>query len=309
VKFLVDGKQSGLIGNDPATSLQQIPASSIERIEIIDNPSAKFEPEGMSGIINIIMKKSEESGYNANVSFNAGTSDKYNTSLNFNLKKNKFNLFGSLNLRLFNMDENSQINRINNFSDTLYSFAQTSGQHMKMQGQMGTIGFDYNINNKNSLSLTGTYNKRSRASDENINFKDIDANGNFISQYDRKNSGNHHGEGFDLTLNYNHKFDMQRENLSSTVFFSNSNDNQSLNITQQNYTAEGGLLGNPIMQNTYTNGSFNLSSLQIDYYLPIGHKNGDSRYELGYKGTIRNTSSDFKSESLYVFKTFWTTQA
>jgi outer membrane receptor protein involved in Fe transport len=297
VRFLINGKQSGIIGNDPANSLQQIPSSSIERVEIMDNPSAKFEPDGMSGIINIIMKKTDESGYRAGINLNTGVGDKYNASFNFNYKNKKFNIFGSENLRYFNMSGTGVSFRQNNFSDSLFYFDQDSKQRFNMQGNMGTLGFDYFFNDKNSLSLTGTYNDRSRSSNETINFRNLDNNQILTSQYTRNNYGHHSGKGFDLNLNFNHKFNKPKEDITASLFFSTSNDNSILNINQQNYFPDASSNGNPFLQNTSTDGKFTLGTLQLDYFLPFGNANDDSKLELGYKGTIRNTSSDFKSET------------
>jgi outer membrane receptor protein involved in Fe transport len=297
VKFLVDGKPSGLIGSDPTNSLQQISANSIDRIEVIDNPSAKYDPDGMSGIINLVMKKTEETGYNANISLNTGTKDKYNPSFSFNYKSKVFNLYGSYNFRLFNMDGNSVSFRQNIFGDSIFYFSQNSSQHNNMKGNMGNLGFDYNIDNKNTLSLSGTYNNRGRSENQNLFFKNLDASGNLTSQYARNNYEDHSGNGVDLTLTYDHKFNRPKENLSAALYFSNSKDNETLNINQQDYTINGGILNNPMLQNTYTNGKYNVLTFQADYYHPLGDVKKDSRFELGYKGSLRNISSDFRSET------------
>lgn len=86
VKILIDGKPSALLSNGTQV-LQNIPASMIDKVEVINNPSAKYEAEGVSGIINIIMKPSNEFGYNGNVKVNGGTEDKYNFSTGGSVKK------------------------------------------------------------------------------------------------------------------------------------------------------------------------------------------------------------------------------
>jgi len=297
VKFLVNGKPSGMIGTDPTNSLQQISASTIERIEVIDNPSAKYDPEGMSGIINIVLKKPDESGYNGIVTVNGGTGDKINTSANLNYKTKNFNLYGNYSFRLFNMDAASNSFRQNSFGDSLFYFNQNASQSFEMNGQMGTVGIDYYLDKKNTLSLSGTYNYRKRSVDQNLLFKNLDAGENLTSQYIRDNTENHTGNVFDVTLDYTHAFDKPKQQLSSTFYFSNTSDDEVLNINQQNYSVSGIPLNNPILQNTYTNGKYNIGSFQVDYYHPLGDPKSDSRIELGYKGQLRNTSSDFTSET------------
>lgn len=297
VKFLVDGKPSGMIGTDPTNALQQISANTIERVEVIDNPSAKYDPDGMSGIINIVMKKTEDAGYNGSVSLNAGTRDKYNTSLNLNYRSKNLNVYGSYNYRLFNMHGNGITFRQNNFGDSTFYFDQNSAQHFNMQGNMGTLGFDYSLTPGDKLSLSGTYNNRQRSIDQTLHFNELDGNRVLTSLYDRNNYEKHTGNGLDLTLSFDHRFSVPREDLSAVVYYSSNKEDQFLNSNQQNYDLTGNPSGNPILQNTYTNGKYTLGSFQFDYYYPLGELKGDSRIELGYKGTLRNTSSDFRSEN------------
>jgi outer membrane receptor protein involved in Fe transport len=294
VKFLVNGKQSGLIGSDPTNSLQQISASSIERIEVIDNPSAKYDPDGMSGIINIIMKKNDESGYNGIVTLNGGTLDKYNPSININYKNKSFNVYGSYNFRLFNMFGNNASLRQNIFGDSSFYFNQNSSQHFNFMGNMANFGFDYFMDKKNTLSLSGTYNNRDRTINQTLLFNNLDILGNLTAQYTRNNNEEHNGTALDFNLSFDHKFDKPKQDLSASVYFSSNTDDETLNIFEQNYLP----LNNVFKQNTYTNGKFTLGSAQLDYYHPLSDdKKSESRIELGYKGTLRNTSSDFRSET------------
>ncbi len=102
VKIIVDGKPFGVNSGNMNTMLEQIPANQISSIELITNPGAKFDAEGASGIINIVMKKNDGVGYNGNFTLNAGTRDKYNGSFNLNVKNKGLNLFGSYDYRLNN---------------------------------------------------------------------------------------------------------------------------------------------------------------------------------------------------------------
>lgn len=95
VVVLIDGRPSGLSGQSRSAILDQIPASSIERIEVVSNPSARYDPDGMSGIINVVLKKNAQAGYNGNAALTVGDRDKYNFNLNFNFKKNKLNWFAN----------------------------------------------------------------------------------------------------------------------------------------------------------------------------------------------------------------------
>ncbi|MBK6339677.1 MAG: TonB-dependent receptor plug domain-containing protein [Bacteroidetes bacterium] len=88
ITILIDGKPSGLTG-DRSTILSQIPANSIESIEVITNPSAKYDPEGMGGIINVVLKKNKKIGFNGNVGVTLGTRNKYNGTISLNYRNKK----------------------------------------------------------------------------------------------------------------------------------------------------------------------------------------------------------------------------
>jgi hypothetical protein len=90
---LIDGKPSGITGNDRQAALAQIPASMIDRIEVVTNPSAKYDAQGTAGIINIVTKKDGRKGFNASVNAGIGTNNKYNGGLNFNNRGEKINVF------------------------------------------------------------------------------------------------------------------------------------------------------------------------------------------------------------------------
>jgi ferric enterobactin receptor len=100
VRILVNGKPSGLVGFSNSNGLRQIPATLIDRIEVITNPSARYEAEGMAGIINIILKKEEQRGFNGSVEGTVGYPDNYGVSANVNYRTDRLNFFGTYGLVL-----------------------------------------------------------------------------------------------------------------------------------------------------------------------------------------------------------------
>jgi len=113
VKITVDGKPFGLQGQNRSTILDQIPANQISSIELITNPGAKFDAEGTSGVINIILKKSENFGYNGNIVLSTGTQDKYTGSINLNAKKSNWNVYGNYDYRQMDFNMNGGFQRYN----------------------------------------------------------------------------------------------------------------------------------------------------------------------------------------------------
>lgn len=107
VLMLINGKNSSLMGRNRAEVLQQMPASTIERIEVITNPSAKYKPEGNSGIINIVLKKSTALGLNGSVTANAGNQGRYNGNVRLNYSPGDLKLYGGYTFR---QDSRNRIN-------------------------------------------------------------------------------------------------------------------------------------------------------------------------------------------------------
>ena len=99
VLIMVNGKTSPLMGSNQATVLQGIPANTIEKIEVITNPSAKYHPEGTSGIINIVLKKNIDTGFNGTINVNAGLENRYNGGFHLNYNTGDLNIFGGYNIR------------------------------------------------------------------------------------------------------------------------------------------------------------------------------------------------------------------
>ena len=122
VTILIDGRPSTY------SSIEEIPASIIESVEVITNPSARYDPDGLSGIINIVLKKRRDPGYHGMVMLNAGTGDKYNGTLNFNYRQDKINLFTNVSFRQFRMTGLTVSDRITNLDMGTSSLFQEIGR-------------------------------------------------------------------------------------------------------------------------------------------------------------------------------------
>jgi len=151
---LIDGRPSVLQGSD---ALQQIPASTIEQIEIITNPSAKYDPDGIAGIINVVTKKQKEPGWNGVLNASAGTGSKYTTDLLINYKAGDFNIFGGFdyNNRKYSGEGYTQ-NETYLGDSPFYRISETE-REMKRDGYSLKGGFDWYMTDKSILTLSGRY--------------------------------------------------------------------------------------------------------------------------------------------------------
>ncbi len=158
VRVLVDGKPTSLT---PRDLLQQIPSTSIKTIELVTNPSAKYNPEGMSGIINITLKKNTNLGFNGavNLGFTYGERDRYNNSLNLNYSNKKINLYGSYGNRFGEQITRGTVTRTVEQTNQLTKNSNDQTSHLIK------TGFDYFIDKRNTFSVYTNQNISERLSD------------------------------------------------------------------------------------------------------------------------------------------------
>ena len=169
VTFFINGKPSTLINKNSAMVLQQIPSNTIERIEVITNPSAKYKPDGVGGIINIVLKKERQKGVNGMLLANAGNSDRYNAGVSLNYNSGKINVFGNYGLKLNSKPRLSTDYRINRdlLSNVVNYYNSESNSNSKPFSQLGTVGFDYQMNDNNKFELSANANLQDKQTIKN----------------------------------------------------------------------------------------------------------------------------------------------
>jgi outer membrane receptor protein involved in Fe transport len=222
---LIDGKPTVLTGSE---ALQQIPANMVENIEIITNPSAKFDPEGAAGIINVIMKSKKSLGVTGVVNLSVGTNDKYkgNVALNYKIGKIGLNLgvdyrnekrYGSGKMESETYDRDS----ITNLIDTTF-YNNYSGNRDMLQDGMGfQAGIDYFINDKNTLSVSGRFFDRNFGSTQESYYHDWTNPSTTDDYYLRRSESGFGGTSYNINLDYNHKFQKPDQKLDFSFTYSN----------------------------------------------------------------------------------------
>ena len=334
VKIQVNGMPSAMLSNDPGTVLEQMPSNLIESIEIISNPSSKYDPEGTSGIINIILKRKQDDGYNIGFNLNAGTKDKYNSSLNFSVRKNKFTFNGSYNYRLFNMLGTGNMNRETIIFDSTFTYNQNSNSKEKMESHFGSFGIDYQPSKFNIFSLSTNFNIRDRYSlDESYN-ENLNPGGISTLVYNKEAIRDGKSFSFDINATHKLKFDRPKEELNSSFSFSKNHDKNPNSILQTDNNS--GFI--QLYQADSTTSDLNFLTIQSDYTKPLGEYNptgnfntpgnngppqmgpgfnpmgnnsstgspANQRFELGIKAALRDMSSDYRSNYFDLITQNWT---
>ncbi len=291
VLILINGKVSPLMGKSSAEVLQSLPANSIQRIEVITNPSARFRPDGTSGIINIVLKKNIKLGWNGTVTANAGNKDRYNGNIAANYNPGKINLFGSYSLRQDNRKRTNKIDRTYFDSTGKLSnyYNETNSSKLRPVTHFATLGMDYNFNARNSFGISGNYFYRKLTKNDVVSKFTYDDKNVLIDNYDRFRYDPEFEKQSNVTAFFLHKFKKEDHELNIEI-----NNSKSKEVEDNHYWNVYYLPQRPIdLDNTLIKLKDNETQLTIDYTLPI---NESSQLELGYDGSILKEDLDFYGE-------------
>jgi len=290
VKIMIDGKP---ITQDVSTLLDDIPASSIESVELITNPSARYEAEGDAGFINLVLKKSDEFGYNGTFSISGASRDKYNSSINLNLKNKKFNIYGNYNLGVTTY-YNTGTNDRTYTSGSISLLDQPSSETGRNYTQLGKLGIDYNITDKQILSVSATMSYRKRNSNSNTPNSEFDVNNVLADQTNTNDIENRKGLNFIGDLTYNIKFKNPKETLSFEASYTRSSDNEDHNLTTGNYILNYQPANIPSgFQNTSLTGVEQNAFFQADYSHPFSK---DTKLDAGVRSNYRENNDGYSSQ-------------
>lgn len=287
VTLLIDGKPSAIFGDDAATALATIPASSIESIEVITNPSSKYEAQGMNGIVNIILKKDRKPGYNGMLTLGAGYPLRLNTGLNLNANVKKWNFFINGNIRGQKAWERT-VNRRDNY-DNDFTFATNSYNKRRPLSGFVNAGAEYQLDKNNKITFSQSFFNAGNWGDveteivNGINFSTP------ITTTIRKNKYTGNPMANTSNLQYKHTFKDPKEDINFEVNFSKRRYIRQSEFTTRVFDDKDSLINSFDQSNPVRGGNWN-GTFVVDYTKPLG-KNG--KLELGERSYL----IQFKSEN------------
>lgn len=292
VTILVDGKPTHL-------TLDQIPANLIQSIEVITNPSARLEPDGESGILNVVLKKRKESGFNGMVSLrgsmelfrNKPKLGSYSGNLNFNYSYDKINLFFSYDFRGHNHYNGGTTERLSRFGeDSTQLFQENYGKFGGYNHNLRT-GIDWSINAKNTISFTFAYNNNRNSGFSDLSVEDDSVRmGEMIpyEKYLQKSGDLGKRNNYSGTINYKKTFETKGQELTADIYYTH-NDRLGTDSTFMDFEYPAGHLD--IFQRSTTTDFNTNASAQVDFVTPVGKK---GRIETGYKLSYRSVGEDYR---------------
>jgi len=287
VRILIDGKPSALLGGGSNDALRSLQSSAVEQVEVITNPSARYDAEGEVGIINIVLKKEKKKGVNGSIDVSAGYPLLMGTGVNLNFRKEKFNLFTNIGLDYRKSPGTGTTNQTY-YRDPLPDLIYTSELQRLRGGYGGNIqlGVDYFVNKMNTLTLSGMYRVRRGRNESNVDYKDFTEDGDVILETTRTDNEEEPSQDIEIAINHTKKYE-QKGRKWTTDFKYLVKDDTETNQFEETYSDNRPILsqrGNNVEdEQTYV--------VQTDYVHPLGK---DHKFELGLKGSLRTIQNEYQ---------------
>ena len=298
--ILVNGRNSNLGNPD------QIPASSIESIEIITNPSAKYDANAESGIINIKLKKNKQNGTNGAIAIGAGFGAKgrISNALILNNKTKKWNLGLGYDNRFAGRTRKINGTRTNFYLPENYLLTQDRRDHRSEQLQNLKVNLDFSPDEKNAFSLEAIGSLEGQDNFEDLRSDLRKQNNIFKSNTDRNSVEIARTKVAEFSLDYTRKYDDDRKSLTANISSSSDIDRENTDITSQALSEKSENIGTPFLERTHNFENGNVINAKVDYAFPISLH---GLIETGYKATLRMIDADFlsatKVDDVYITNT------
>lgn len=289
VQMLINGKPS-VIASEEGNALGTITADMIERVEVITNPSAKYDAEGTSGIINIVLKKEERKGLNGSISVNTGTPAGHSVGVSLNRRTEKFNLFSQLGVGVRDLPNDLETRNVDLVNNT--KILSTGTEFRNETYYNFVLGTDYHINDNNVLTLSGNFAMEIEEQPSNTNFASLDANDEIVSQWQRTEVTEARNPKFQYELQYKKEFENDEDH---TLLFSGLGNffgkDQSSDFINETISGED----NNATQQTRTDFKEAVYTFKLDYTNPFTEQ---WTLETGAQYVLNDVSNDYEVNDL-----------
>jgi hypothetical protein len=293
VRILINGKPSGLVGISSNEALKQFPSESVEKVEVITSPSARYNAEGTAGIINIILRRSKLTGFNGSLSLNSGYPERYGVSANLNYRTKKLNFFNNIGYNT-RTSEGSFVNETEYYTDqAINNFLNENGvRGSERNSNYLNTGIEYFISDK--TSVVGSYVFRKSDGFTN-NTNNVNQNFNSISKFsERLEKESEIDDTNEFSINLTHDFNKEGHVLTMDYQKEKSSENENGFISNSQLKP---ILTKYLSEKVNTDEIQESELFKIDYVLPIKK---DGQFELGFRRSNQHQDIDYlaKNEDL-----------
>ncbi|MGB1114286.1 MAG: TonB-dependent receptor domain-containing protein, partial [Flavobacteriaceae bacterium] len=278
VRILINGKPSGLVGLSGPQGLRSLPAESIEKVEVVTSPSARYEASGTAGILNIILKKEELEGFNGSFILNGGFPTTYGGNATLNWRTKKLNLFSTTSLRN-SESRGGGIFESENFNPV--RFVNEDRDYQRFRNSIFfNLGAEYFFNDKTSLTVSGFVRKSNNESNNTTEIENLNASGLVIDRFGRYQFEEEVDNSQQLSANFTKKFDDKGHELIIEFQTEASGEDES-DLAENTSTFN---------QESETLEDQSRTLLQMDYVWPV---NENTQFELGYRGDFSTQETEY----------------
>jgi outer membrane receptor protein involved in Fe transport len=313
VRILIDGKPSGLVGTGTTDALRQLPGNMIESVEVITNPSSRYDAEGEVGIINIVLKKEKRSGVNGVFELTGGIPHNHRASYSLNWRKKSFNLFSNFALTYRNSPgggNSSQIffPDIDSIPDSTKYVERTRIHRRGGWGQALTLGSDFFLGPRSTLTVSGLVNRSVGDNFAELTYSDFNFENINTENTIRVDDETERQRVIESGVSFLHTFPQKDRKWSVDLKFVDSDDIETSDIVQNSdiETTE-------LIQRSYNAENEQTWFFQTDYVHPFGSKDSTrkstGKFETGYRSNIRYINNIYTVEQLDETINRWDTLA
>jgi outer membrane receptor protein involved in Fe transport len=292
VRILIDGKPSGLVSFKGGSGLQQLQGSLVDKVEVITNPSARYEAEGQAGIINIILKKDRRQGFNGSFDLITGNPDNFGAGANINYRRNKINFFLNYSLAYRLQPGRGKLYQEVYGKDTTRILQQSNENRMRGANNSINGGLDYYFDDKNILTASYLWRRSDARRINDIVYKDYLFNlNNPYSTTARQQDETEDEPNSEYALSYKRSFEKKGHELIADVRYLDYWEHSDQTFTQNSVFADGivNKVGS-LTQKSINDETEKQWLFQVDYTRPLGK---DGKYELGVRSSFRDMTNDY----------------
>ena len=290
VRILVDGKPSGLVSFKGGSGLQQLQASMIERVEVITNPSARYEAEGMAGIINIVLKKERNQGFNASFELITGTPSNYGGAANLNYRHKRINWFVNYGIAYRKQPGDGTLyQEFYNDGGTTFLKQNTEGEVTGFNNNIRG-GLDFYFTEKNILTASYLFRRSDAERTTNIRYENYQTTlSNFEDFETRRQDEEETEPNSEYSLIYKRSFEEKDHALVAEVKFLDNWESSYQLFTHRYFSPDG--TEDSLSIDRSLNDEYEKQLLfLVDYTKPIGK---DGKFETGLRSSSRDMVNDF----------------
>ncbi|MFT4033018.1 MAG: outer membrane beta-barrel family protein [Siphonobacter sp.] len=290
VRILIDGKPSGLVSIKGGSGLQNLQGSSIERVEVITNPSARYEAEGMGGIINIVLKKERKEGFNGSFDIITGYPANFGAAANINYRRKNLNFFINYTASYRNTPgRGTQYQEVYR-NDSTFITNQSSTYNLKGMNNNARAGIDYYFNEKNVLTGSYTWRISKGKRFSTINYLDYLFTTDNLTTITRRTQDETETEpNSEYVLSYKKSFTRPGHELTADVRFLDNWESSDQYFNQHVFNPDGTAVSSTL-QHSPNDETEKQWLFQVDYVRPFGK---DGKLEGGLRSSFRDMTNNY----------------